>query len=55
MLISEGGDKVITYTLMLLLGLKLEMPTAYFVLLGIGATIKTINAGIQLQKKISEK
>jgi hypothetical protein len=46
---------MITYVLLLTIGLKLSMPTIYFVLLGIGAVVKLFSAGMDLQKKFNEQ
>jgi hypothetical protein len=42
---------MLTYVLLFMIGTKLNMGTAYYVCLAIGACLKCIQAGIELQKK----
>lgn len=46
---------MITYILLLMIGLEIKMSTAYFIMLGIGAVIKLTAAGMDLQKKLSKE
>lgn len=46
---------MITYALLIWVGVAISMPSAYFVLLGIGTLIKIVSFGYNVAKAVYEK
>lgn len=47
--------RMITYALLIWVGVAISMPSSYFVLLGIGALIKVVLFGYNVAKTVYEK
>lgn len=52
---GSGNCGMITYALLIWVGVSISMPSSYFALLGIGALIKVVSFGYNVAKAVYEK